>query len=304
MKKDSENDQIKHVFTRETLNPLPYFNHFFYYFIFLNFQEEDGGRLSEKNGGIATTAKIRRTRRDDGRGRERGSERGRETQVNEKTLTTRTKRSTGIAEAMTQTRSPPQSALYSSAPNRQSLAPPHLPPLILTFFLLQNFPTLTHLFIPPWPLSAGVLLLPVWFEYNVYAQVGWDTFSHKAWATIGFKKVFFFLPCSLYSFTSTTKIASQLKSAEDTAETAVETEEQSEKCLWLCGGLADRQRERQRRYTMCLLIWLFNGALVQHCASWFLNVDFATLCRTIVYYCCSCSLDLFILFGAEFLKKE
>lgn len=50
----------------------------------------------------------------------------------------------------------------------------------------------------------------------------------------------------------------------------------------------------QRCHIMCLLIWLFKGAPVQHCASWFLNVDFATICRTIVYYCCSCSLDFFI----------
>lgn len=110
-----------------------------------------------------------------------------------------------------------------------------------------------------------------------------------------FKKSFF-LPCSLYSFTSTTERVSLLKNARDAAETAVGTEEQSKTCLRLCGGPAGRWTERQRRYTMCLLIWLFNGALVQHCASWFLNVDFATLCRTIVYYCCSCSLDLSTLF--------
>lgn len=122
-----------------------------------NVKEEDGIKNREKNGGIATTGKIRRTLRDDGRGRERGSERGRETQVNVKTLTTRTKRSTGIAEATTQTPSPLQSALYSSALNRQSLAPPHPPPIILLFFLLQNFPTLTYCSPPPLtPLCRGV----------------------------------------------------------------------------------------------------------------------------------------------------
>lgn len=96
--------------------------------------------MSEENGGIATTGKIRRTRRGDGRGRERG----RETQVNVRTLITGTKRSTGIAEATTQTQSPLKAASYSSALDRQSLAPPHPPPVILPFFLLQNFPNLTH----------------------------------------------------------------------------------------------------------------------------------------------------------------
>lgn len=31
-----------------------------------------------------------------------------------------------------------------------------------------------------------------------------------------------------------------------------------------------------------LLKWLFNRALVQHCASWILNVDFPALCRRIL----------------------
>lgn len=118
---------------------------------FLNFQ--DGGRAIEENGGIATTGKIRRTKRGDGRGRERG----RETQVNVKTLITGTKRSTGIAEATTQTQSLLEMALYSSALDRQSLAPPHPPPpVILPFFLLQHIPTLTHCSPPSTPLCRGV----------------------------------------------------------------------------------------------------------------------------------------------------
>lgn len=111
--------------------------------------------MREENGGTATTAKKRRTKKGDGRGRERGSERGRETQVNVKTLITGTKRSTGIAEAKTQTQSPLKMALYSSALDRQSLTPPHPPPVIPPFFL-QNFPTLTHCSPPSTPLCRGV----------------------------------------------------------------------------------------------------------------------------------------------------
>lgn len=118
--------------------------------------QEDGGRMSEGNGGIATTGKIRRTKRGEGRGREKENERGRETQVNVKTLITGTKRSTGIAEAMTQTQSPLKTALYSSAVDRQSLAPPRPSPVIFPFFLLQNFPILTHCSPPSTPLCRGV----------------------------------------------------------------------------------------------------------------------------------------------------
>lgn len=107
--------------------------------------------MSEENGGIATTAKIRRTKRGDERGRGKGSERGRETQVNVKTLIIGTKQSTGTAEATTQSQSPLKTALYSSA-----LMPPHLPPVILPFFLLQNLPTLTHCSPPSTPVCRGV----------------------------------------------------------------------------------------------------------------------------------------------------
>ncbi len=119
----------------------------FDHLILLNFQED---------GGIATTGKIRRTKKGDVGGRDRGSERGKETQLNAKTPITRTKRSTGIAEATTQTQSPLQMALYSSALNRPSLAPPHPPPVILPFFLLQNFPTLAHCSPPLTPPCRGV----------------------------------------------------------------------------------------------------------------------------------------------------
>lgn len=116
--------------------------------------QEDGGRPSEESGEIATTAKIRRTKRGDGRGREKGSGRG--TQVNVKTLITGTKRSTGIAEATTQTQSPLKVALYSSALDTQSLEPPCPPPVIILFFLLQNLPILTHCSPPSTPLCRGV----------------------------------------------------------------------------------------------------------------------------------------------------
>lgn len=253
---------------------------------FFNFQEE-GKRMREESGEIATTAKIRRTQRVEGRGRGKGSERGRETQVNVTTLTTRTKQSTGIAEAMKLNQCLLMTALYSSA-----LTPPH----VSSSKTCPSSPTVC----PPLPLSAGVLLLPVWFENTVCAQMGWGTFSHKAWPTTDFKKSSF-LSHSLYSFASSTERAPLLKCSGDIDETAVRPEEQTEK--WLCGGLSGRRTCRQRHYTMCLLIRLFNGALVQHCVSC-LNVDFATLCRTVVYYCCSCSLDLFILFGAEFVRKK
>lgn len=108
--------------------------------------------MSEENGGIATTGKKRRPKRGDGRGRERE----RDTQVNVKTLITGTKQSTGTAEAMTQNQSPLKAPLYSSALDRQHLAPPHSPPIDPS----PNFPTPTHCS-PPRPLSAGVLLLPV-----------------------------------------------------------------------------------------------------------------------------------------------
>lgn len=117
-------------------------------------------------------------------------------------------------------------------------------------------------------------------------------------------KSHFFLPCSLYSFTSTTERVSLLKTLLRLLLGLKNKVRNICDCVedWQ----TDRWTERQRRSTMCLLIWLFNGALVQHCASWFLNVDFATLCRAIVYYCCFCSLEslYFILFGAEFVKKK
>lgn len=101
---------------------------------------------------------------------------------------------------------------------------------------------------PPRPLSAGVLLLPVWFEYDVYAQVELGTFSHKAWAAMDFKKSFFILTCSLCSFTSTIETVSLLKSAGDTMETPpVGTEKQSEKMsvtVWRTGRQTDRQRDK------------------------------------------------------------
>lgn len=58
-------------------------------------------------------------------------------------------------------------------------------------------------------------------------------------------KSLFFLPCSLYFFTSTTESMSLLKSAGDTAETAAGTEEQSEKMSvtvedWQTDRLTDR----------------------------------------------------------------
>lgn len=98
--------------------------------------------MSEENGEIATTGKIRITQRAEGRGRGRKS--GRETQVKMTTLITRTKRSTGIAGVTKQSQSPPMTALYSSA-----LMPPQV-------FFLQNFPTFTHCSPPSTPLCRGV----------------------------------------------------------------------------------------------------------------------------------------------------
>lgn len=107
--------------------------------------------MSEENGGIATTEKTRRTKRGDGRGRERG----RETQVNVKTLTTGTKRSTGIAEAMTQTHSHLKTASYSSALDKVE----RLPILLLLsshFSFSKTSPNLTHCSSPSTPLCGGV----------------------------------------------------------------------------------------------------------------------------------------------------
>lgn len=84
------------------------------------FQGSDG-RVSGKSGGIATTGRIRKPRTGDGRGRGKGSERG--TQVNEKTLITGTKRSTGIAEVMTQTPCGLKMTLYSSVRDEHLLSP-------------------------------------------------------------------------------------------------------------------------------------------------------------------------------------
>lgn len=81
--------------------------------------QEHGGRMSVERRGIATTAKIKRIQRGEERERERGNEKGRETQLNVKTLITGTKQSTGIEEAMTQSLSLLKKALYSSARDRQ-----------------------------------------------------------------------------------------------------------------------------------------------------------------------------------------
>lgn len=84
------------------------------------FQAEEG-RVNEKSGGIATTGRIRKPRTGDGRGRGKGNERG--SQVNEKTLITGTKQSTGIAEVTTQTWCGLKMTLYSSAWDVHLLSP-------------------------------------------------------------------------------------------------------------------------------------------------------------------------------------
>lgn len=112
--------------------------------------QEYGGSPTEESGGIAT-GKIRRTQRGGGRGRERESG----TRLNVKTLITGTKRSTGIAEATTQTRSPLETALYRpSALDSHSPAPPHSPPVFLPSPKLP--PTITHCSPPSTPLCRGV----------------------------------------------------------------------------------------------------------------------------------------------------
>lgn len=136
--------------------------------------------MSGKSGGIATTGRIRKRRTGDGRGRGKGSERG--TQVNEKTLITGTKRSTGIAEVMTQTPCGLKMTLYSSVRDEHLLSPSQSQSLAE---LAPTSPTVC----PLDPPSVGVLLLPVRFEY-VNAQVGSGTFSHKALAAIRLTSLF------------------------------------------------------------------------------------------------------------------
>lgn len=146
--------------------------------------------MSEKSGGTATTGRIKKPRTGDGRGRGKGNERG--SQVNEKTLITGTKRSTGIAEITTQTWCGPKMTLYSSAWDVHLL-----PPSQSSFTeLTPTSPTVC----PPRPLPAGVLLLPVRFEY-VNAQVGSVTFGRDETS-----KSFSFLTCSLHAFTSATEM--------------------------------------------------------------------------------------------------
>lgn len=136
------------------------------------------GRVSEKSGGIATTGRIRKPRTGDGRGRGKGNERG--PQVNEKTLITGTKQSTGIAEVLTQTWCGLKMTLYSSAWDVHRLSPSQ-----------SSFTELArpHHCLSPRPLPVGVLLLPVRFEY-VNAQVGSVTFSHKALAATRLTSLF------------------------------------------------------------------------------------------------------------------
>lgn len=220
--------------------------------------------MNKGKGGIATTGRIRRTTMGDERRRETGSERG--TQV--KTLITGTKRSTGIAEAMTLTRCCLNTTLYSSDLNK--------------IFRLPN-PDFQNL--PPSP-TLHPLDSPLWgcccyqYELNMFMQI-W----HWAHAVTRPELLWtlespFFKTCSLCTFC-------HVSIAGDIAETLpLGTENKVRNCLRLCGD-----RQRQRQCTVCLLIWLFKEATVQHCASWFLNVDFETLCRAIVYYC-SHSLDL------------
>lgn len=108
--------------------------------------------MIEKTGETATTEKIRRTKRHDERGRGNESERGRDTQVTVKTLTSVTKQSTGAAEATTQSQSPLMMTLYSELP-LASRPSSYYPPL--------GHPIVIPIVCPPCPLSAGELLLPV-----------------------------------------------------------------------------------------------------------------------------------------------
>lgn len=117
----------------------------------MSFTFQDARRMTEGSGGIAT-AKTRRTKTADGRGRESG----RESWVNAMTLTTGTKQSTGIAEATTRTPSHLKAASSSSALDKVSHLP-HPGPVILQFFLLQPPPQPHTLFFPPLnPLCGGV----------------------------------------------------------------------------------------------------------------------------------------------------
>lgn len=109
------------------------------------FQGEEG-RVSEKSGEIATTGRIRKPRTGDGRGRGKGNERG--SQVNEKTLITGTKQSTGIAGVTTQTWCGLKMTLYSSAWDIHLLSPSQ-----------SSFPEVARphpLSVPSTPVCGGV----------------------------------------------------------------------------------------------------------------------------------------------------
>lgn len=109
--------------------------------------QQDAGRLREETDETVTTGETRRAKRRDGRGRGNGSENGTEIQVNETTLITGTKQSTGIAETKTESRSP---LMTDTTVVRRGM--------------MSESNTLSNLSFPVSSLSPslyGVLLLPV-----------------------------------------------------------------------------------------------------------------------------------------------
>lgn len=159
---------------------------------FPNFQE-DGRRMSEENGGIATTGRTRRTKRGEGRGRERG----RETRVTVETLITGTKRSTGIAGATTRTQSRREKASYSSAVDKVQ----HLPELLLLSSHPPNLAPTSPTVHPPRPPPRGCCCYL--YDLKIMFMHKWD-WTHSA-TRLGppwtLKSLW---TCSLCALTSTT----------------------------------------------------------------------------------------------------
>lgn len=141
----------------------------------VSFNLQGARRTSGGNGGTAT-AKIKRIKTVEGSGRGRGRERG--SRANAMTRPTGTKQSTGIAEVTTRTRPHLETASCSSASehNQQPVNQPQSS---------SSWPSV-H---PPSPLSAGVLLLPVWFDRDVGVKAGLGLFTRP----LDFIKVFFFV---------------------------------------------------------------------------------------------------------------
>lgn len=123
--------------------------------------------------------------------------------------------------------------------------------------------------------------------------MGWGMFSHKAWATTDFKKYVFYPVASprLLHFHHWQNISVEIYRRHCWDCCLDRKNKLPSDCVEDCQ--ADGPGEKDITLCACWYGYLM-GALVQHCESWCLNVDFATLRRTAVYYCCSHPLDHFI----------